>query len=177
MNMYLKVVAGMMLTGVLTGVLAGCSQKQDETAVASVKAAKPASSQSQSSAAPFVKAVTVTVGESPIELHFELPQRPLANQPVPVNLRLTGLVDTTAVSVTTTGNDRIQVLEGADWSVDALPAGQAQVHGITVKSKTTGVAILDVAVEATRDNFAKSYAFAIPVAVVESAAESSAASH
>jgi hypothetical protein len=172
MKTYRQVVAGIVLTTALTG----CGQKQDGQAVATAKSAKAAASQSQSSADTFVKAVIITVGESPVDLRFELPARPVPNQPTQVNLRLTGLVDSTALTVKTKGNDQIQVLEGADWTLDALSAGQMQVHGLSVTTKGTGVYMLEVAVDATRDSFTKTYTFDVPLAVLQAVPESSASS-
>ena len=156
--------------------LAACGQKPDDAAATASNNGQRKAAQSQSSADPFVKAVVITVGESPVELSFELPERPVPNQPVPLNLRLTGLFDSTILTVKLAGNEQIQVMDGADWSLDALPAGQAQAHGVSVRAKSTGVYVLDASVEATRDNFAKTYSFAIPVAVPDPAAAASSSS-
>lgn len=172
MNMTLKLLMGILWLALL----AGCGQKEATDGSASAPKPRKQASQSQAPLDPYVKAVTVTVGESPVELRFELPQRPAPKQPIPMHLRLTGLLDSTALTLKLTGNDHVQIVSGDGWALDALAAGQAQEHDVTVKTDGTGVFVMDVAVQATRDNYTKIINFAIPLAVTDPASVAASAS-
>lgn len=144
---------------------AACSKENatDTTAAAPKKAVSSASSVAN----PYVHAVKVTVGEAPMELAFELQSKPVINQPIAVAIRMTGMFNSTGITARFSAREPLKVQETADWKLDSLQAGQAQDYPVTVMAGTAGIYTLDVAVEATRDNYTKTFNYAIPIAITD----------
>jgi len=161
----------MLLVSWLT-LLAACSK--DESASDKAIVAKHSASSASSVVSAYVHAVQVTVGETPIDLTFELQSKPMINQPVAMNVRMTAMFNVTGVTARFGAHEPLKINEAPDWTIDALQAGQAQDHSISFVASTLGVYAVDVAVETTRDGFAKTFTYSIPVAITDAAAASSA---
>ena len=148
--------------------LAACSQK-DEPVSTPVAAATSKSSSVTAVKKPVsattTKAVAQTIGDQPIELQFELQDKPVAGQPINLRLNALGLAVAKVVQVTLTGGAHV-VINGGEFSIPQLAVGQTQSQDVTLRADQAGITVVGVAVTGNFAGNTRTLNYSIPIAVM-----------
>lgn len=100
---------------------------------------------------------------APVDIKFDLAQKPKVGQPLDVTLALIAEVPANPVSVQVSGTDGLAVAPGGAFDIASAEAGQVYKHTVSVTPETDGVLLLSVTVSLKHDDVTDSKAFAIPI--------------
>ena len=128
----------------------------------------------QESTAGMVEAVTQgKASQAPIELKFDLLERPVQGQPFEVAIALLPQMAARSVTVAVTGSDGLKIDPG-DFEFPAIEAAQVYRHSIRVTPTTEGFYLLTLSVSLLHDQTSDSHVFSVPILVGNAAASGSA---
>jgi hypothetical protein len=114
----------------------------------------------------MVEAASQGKSQLPVQLKFDLAQRPILGQSFAVNLAVMPQIDASAADIQVTGGDGLTIAPGGNAiDLPAVGAGQVYRQSIAVTPGTDGVLLLSVSVSLKHDEMTESRAFSIPLIV------------
>jgi hypothetical protein len=127
----------------------------------------------QESTAGMVEAVAQGKAQAPIELKFDLLERPVQGQPFEVAIALLPQIAARSVTVAVTGSDGLKIDPGG-FEFPAIEAAQVYRHSIKVTPTTEGFYLLTLSVSLLHDQISDSHVFSVPILVGNAGASGSA---
>jgi hypothetical protein len=146
---------------------------------AGVRAAAPSRQgpSPQESTADMVEAVVQSKSQAPVNLKFDLLQRPIEGQPFEVAIALLPQIAARSATVSVTGSDGLKLDLGEDqFEFAGIEAAQVYRHSIKVTPTADGLYLLTLSVSLQQDQTADSRVFSVPILVGNAAGVSSAPS-
>lgn len=162
---FLAIPACLML-GLLLSACGSSEQAQAPQPEVAAQPSKPTNTTAETSSvlANMVKAVPVAAGAHPVELRFDLPQKPSLDEPFDMTLNVLGLADASSVELQVKTGSSLEVVAGGTASMGALKTGESARHTLRLRGAAAGISVVDVQLVATVDGSPDATAFAIPVA-------------
>jgi hypothetical protein len=112
----------------------------------------------------MVQASTLGKSQVPVELKFDLTQRPKVGQPLEVNLALISQISASPATIQVSGADDVSVAPGANqYEIPAEEAGEVYRHSVNVTPNAEGVVLLGVTVQLKHDEMVDKREFSIPI--------------
>jgi hypothetical protein len=114
----------------------------------------------------MVEAASQGKSQLPVELKFDLKQRPTPGQALDIDIALIPQIDAGAADIQVTAGDGLTVAAGTnqiDWP--AVEAGQVYRQSVKVTPTGDGVLLLSLTVSLKHDEMIESRAFSIPLIV------------
>jgi hypothetical protein len=152
--------------------LSGCNRDSNPApaapAVTRVKprpppAVKPGASVAEQTAG-MVQASSQGKSQVPVELKFELAQRPKVGQPLEINLALIAQISASPATIQVSGADDVTVAPGANqFDIPSEEAGEVYRHTVSVTPNAEGVVLVGVMVLLKHDELVDQRAFSIPI--------------
>jgi hypothetical protein len=126
-------------------------------------APKPGATAAEQTAG-MVQAASQSKSTAPVELKFDIAQRPKVGQPLDINLALIAQISASSVSLQVTGADDVSVAAGANqFDIPAEEAGQVYRQTVNVTPNAEGVVLLGVTVSLKHDEIVDQRVFSIPI--------------
>jgi hypothetical protein len=152
---------------------AACHRNPGSAPTASVKpkggvhAAAPSQTlDPQQLTAGMVEAVAQGKAQAPIDVKFDLLQRPVQGQPLDVAIALLPQAAARSATVVVTGSDGLKVDQGEEqFEFPAVEAAQVYRHSIKVTPTTEGLYLLTLSVSLQHDQTSDSRVFSVPILV------------
>jgi hypothetical protein len=114
----------------------------------------------------MVEAATQGKSQLPVQLKFDLLQRPTVGQPLDISLAVVPQIDASGADIQVTGGEGVTVAPGENqFALAAVAAGEVYRQGIRVNPTMTGVLLLNLTVSLKHDEMTESRAFSIPLIV------------
>jgi hypothetical protein len=114
----------------------------------------------------MVEAVAQGKGQAPIDLKFDLLERPVQGQPLDVAIALLPQTAARSATVSVTGSDGLKVDPGEEqFEFPAVEAAQVYRHSITVTPTTEGFYLLTLSVSLQHEQTSDSRVFSVPILV------------
>jgi hypothetical protein len=114
----------------------------------------------------MVEAASQGKSQLPIDLKFELPQRPTLGQALAVNVALVPQIDASAGAIEVAGGDGLSIAPGANRiDLPALESGHVYRHSVSVTPHAEGVLLLGLTLTLKHDEIVESRSFSIPLIV------------
>jgi hypothetical protein len=114
----------------------------------------------------MVEAAGQGKGQGPVNLKFELVQRPKLGQALEINLALLPQVDANTATIQVTGADGFTLAAGAgQFDIPSIAAGEVYRHTLNVTPTIEGVLVMGITLLLKSDDNTESRAFSIPVIV------------
>jgi hypothetical protein len=114
----------------------------------------------------MVEAASQGKSQLPVQLKFDLAQRPTLGRPLDVNLAVMPQIDASPADIQVTGGYGLTVDPGANAiDLPAVEAGQVYRQSVKVTPSSDGVLLLSVSVSLKHDEMTESRAFSIPLIV------------
>jgi hypothetical protein len=158
---------------------AACHRDQGASAAAPARpkagnhAAAAGGQDAQQSTAGMVEAVTQGKPQAPLDLKFDLLERPVQGQPLEVAIALLPQTDARSATVAVTGSDGLKLAPGEEqFEFPAIEAAQVYRHRIKVTPTTEGFYLLTLSVSLQHDQTSDSRVFSVPILVGGSGAGS-----
>ena len=150
-------------------VLGACHGDKQQIAAA-VKAAKDAAAAKRPATADeqtvsMVEAATLGKATAPVQIKFELPERPLAGQTVAVELAVIPGVAAQSITVHFGDSPGLVFADRTDWALGAAQPGSLYRQEIKVTAAADGVYFLGMTATIAHDAFAETRVFSIPIIV------------
>jgi hypothetical protein len=112
----------------------------------------------------MVQAATQGKSQVPVELKFDIAQRPKVGQPLDINLALIAQISASSASLQVTGADDVSVAAGANqFDIPSEEAGQVYRQTVNVTPNAEGVLLLGVTVSLKHDEIVDQRVFSIPI--------------
>ena len=152
--------------------VAACSQDSDSAspakAVSQIKpkaaVAPKAGATVAEQTAGMVEAASQGKSSVPVELKFDIAQRPKVGQPLDINLALIADVAASPATIQVTGTDDVSVAAGANqFDIAAEEPGEVYNQTVNVTPNAEGVLLLGVTVSFKHDDIVDQRAFSIPI--------------
>jgi hypothetical protein len=163
---------------------AACNRDQGSSAPVATPKPKPgvhapASSQrgpdAQQLTAGMVEAVTQGKTQAPMDLKFDLLERPIPGEPLEVALALLPQTDARSATIAVTGSDGLTLDPGeGQFEFAAIEAAQVYRHRIIVTPSGEGLYLLTLTVSLQHDLTSDSRVFSVPILVGPAAAAGAA---
>jgi hypothetical protein len=152
--------------------LSGCNRDSGSTpaptAATHVKprapaAVKPGATVAEQTAG-MVQASSQGKSQVPVELKFELAQRPKVGQPLEINLALIAQISASPATIQLSGADDVSVAPGANqFEIASEEAGEVYKHTVSVTPNAEGVVLVGVTVVLKHDELVDQRVFSIPI--------------
>ncbi len=114
----------------------------------------------------MVEAASQGKSQLPVQLKFDLPQRPTVGQPMVVNIAVMPQLDGSQGQILVSGGDGLTVApDSSQIELPALVAGEVYRHSINLTPSAEGVLILNLAVSIKHDDATDSRSFSVPLIV------------
>jgi hypothetical protein len=114
----------------------------------------------------MVEAASQGKSQLPVELKFDLRQRPTPGQALDIDIALIPQIDAGAAGIQMTGGDGLTVAPGASQiDLPAVEAGQVYRQSVKVTPTADGVLLLGLTIWLKHDEVTESRAFSIPLIV------------
>jgi hypothetical protein len=114
----------------------------------------------------MVEAVSQGKGQAPIDLKFDLLERPVQGQPLDVAIALLPQTAARSATVAVTGSDGLNVDPGAEqFEFAAVEAAQVYRHRIKVTPSSEGFYLLTLSVSLQHEQTTDSRVFSVPILV------------
>ncbi|HEX2584335.1 MAG TPA: hypothetical protein VHL14_04330 [Steroidobacteraceae bacterium] len=120
-------------------------------------------------------AVTGTKGTLPVDVRFELLDRPEPHIPVNIRLAIVPTMDLIALHAVVKPTTGLQVSGDTQVKFDAPKNGEIKEHKFVATSTEAGIFIANIDVTVTRDTGDTTFTFSIPVPVPDKTAASATA--
>jgi hypothetical protein len=152
--------------------VAACNQDSGSvpapTAVSHIKPKAPVAPRPNATAAEqtagMVQAASEGKSSVPVELKFDIAQRPKVGQPLEINLALIAQIAASPATIQVTGDDAVSVAAGANqFDIPAAEAGEVYRETVNVTPNTEGVVVLGVTVMLKHDEMVDQRVFSIPI--------------
>jgi hypothetical protein len=114
----------------------------------------------------MVEAAAQGKSQLPVQLKFDLKQRPILGQALDIDIAILPQIDASPANVQVSGGDGLTVAPGAgqiDWP--AIEAGQVYRQSVKVTPSVDGLLLLSLTVSLKHDETTESRAFSIPLIV------------
>jgi len=152
--------------------LSGCNRDSGSTPAAPVvthvkpktpPAVKPGATAAEQTAG-MVQASSQGKSQVPVELKFEIAQRPKVGQPLEINLALIAQISASPATIQVSGADDVSVAPGANqFEIASAEAGEVYRHTVSVTPNAEGVVLVGVTVVLKHDEMVDQRAFSIPI--------------
>jgi hypothetical protein len=127
-------------------------------------AQKPGASAAEQTAGMVQAAVVGKSQTPPVELKFDLAQKPKVGQPVEINLALIAQVSANPATIQVAGGDDLTVAPGGNqFEIPSAEAGEVYRHTWSVTPNAEGVVLMNVTVSLKHDELLDQRAFSIPI--------------
>ena len=155
-----------------SAMVAACNQDSGSvpaaTAVSHIKPKAPVAPKPNATAAEqtagMVQAATEGKSSLPVELKFDIAQRPKVGQPLEINLALIAQIAGSPATIQVTGDDAVSVAAGANqFDIPAAEAGEVYRETVNVTPNAEGVVVLGVTVMLKHDEIVDQRVFSIPI--------------
>ena len=114
----------------------------------------------------MVEAVAQGKPQVPVDLKFDLPQRPVQGQPLEVAIALLPRVAAQSAKVAVIASDGLKIDPGEEqFQFPAIEAAQVYRHSIKVTPATEGFYLLTLSVSLQQDQTSDSRVFSVPILV------------
>ena len=114
----------------------------------------------------MVEAASQEKSELPVQLKFDLTQRPVLGQPLNIGIAVIPQIDASAAAVQVVGGDGLTVVADANPIIDtAVEAGEVYRQSVKVTPTAEGVLLLNLSVSLKHDELTESRDFLIPLIV------------
>ena len=114
----------------------------------------------------MVEAVAQGKSQVPVDLKFDLPQRPVQGQPLEVAIALLPRVAAQSAKVAVIASDGLKIDPGEEqFQFPAIEAAQVYRHSIKVTPATEGFYLLTLSVSLQQDQTSDSRVFSVPILV------------
>jgi hypothetical protein len=114
----------------------------------------------------MVEAVAQGKAQVPVDLKFDLPQRPVQGQPLEVAIALLPRVAAQSAKVAVIASDGLKIDPGEEqFQFPAIEAAQVYRHSIKVTPATEGFYLLTLSVSLQQDQTSDSRVFSVPILV------------
>ncbi len=114
----------------------------------------------------MVEAASQGKSQLPVELKFDLRQRPTPGQAVEIGIAVMPQIDANPASIQIAGGDGLTVAPGANQiDLPAVEAGQVYRQSLKVTPTKEGVLLLNLTVSLQHDDTTESRVFSIPLIV------------
>jgi hypothetical protein len=124
--------------------------------------------------AEMVEAVVQSKSQAPINLKFDLLQRPVGGQPLEIAIALLPQIAARSATVSVTGSDGLKLDPGEDqFEFPAVEAAQVYRHSIKVTPTADGLYLLTLSVSLQHDQVSDSRVFSVPILVANPSGGSS----
>ena len=161
--------------------LAACGGPSDEEKAAAAQQAKikkvVKQVQPADPLAGMSSAVTGSKGTLPVDLRFELLDRPELNKPVNVRLAFVPTIDLFALNAVVKPAAGLQLPDDAPVKFDALKNGEIKEYKFVATPASTGIQLVTVELTVTRDTGDTTFTFSIPIPVPENVAAAAPAAN
>jgi hypothetical protein len=152
--------------------VAGCSQDSSAPAVGAatphIKAAPAAKKGPSAEELTAGMAIVPALGKSslPLDMKFELDQRPKIGQALDIDLALIPQVDGGSATVQVTDSNGLDAVQGGNqFDIPEIEAGGVYRHTLHMMPTTEGVLLVNLTVTVKHDDVTDSKAFSLPLIV------------
>lgn len=111
----------------------------------------------------MVLAASQGKSSAPVDIKFDLMQKPKVGQPVDVSLALIAQVPANPATVQVSGADGLTVATGGQFDIASAEAGEVYKHTVSVTPETDGVLLLGVTVSLKHEEVTDTKTFMIPI--------------
>ena len=137
-------------------------------AVSPIKAKAPVAPKPGGTAAEqtagMVQAAAQGKSQVPVELKFDIAQRPKVGQPLDINLALIAQIAASPATIQVTGADDVSIAAGANqFDIPSEEAGEVYKQTVSVTPNAEGVVLLGVTVLLKHDEIVDQRVFSIPI--------------
>jgi hypothetical protein len=127
-------------------------------------AAPPPGATAAQQTAGMVQAASEGKSQVPVELKYDIAQRPKVGQPLDINLALIAQIPATPATIQVTGADDVSVAPGANqFDIPSEEAGEVYRETVKVTPNAEGVVLLGVTVLLKHDEIVDQRVFSIPI--------------
>ena len=114
----------------------------------------------------MVEAASQGKSQLPVELKFDVKQRPTLGQALDIDIAVVPQIDAGPADIKVTGGDGLTLAAGANQiDLPAVEAGQVYRQSVKVTPTADGVLLLSLTVSLKHDEMTESRAFSIPLIV------------
>jgi hypothetical protein len=114
----------------------------------------------------MVEAASQGKSQVPVEIKFDLKQRPTLGRAIDINIAVMPQIDASPVNINIAGGDGLVVAPAANQiDLPVVQAGQVYRQSIKVTPTADGVLLLTLMVSLKHDDLTESRAFSIPLIV------------
>ena len=114
----------------------------------------------------MVEAASQGKSQLPVQLKFEVSQRPTVGRPVDINIALIPAIDANGANIQVAGGEGLTVVAGASqFDLAAVEAGQVYRQSVKVSPSAVGVLLLNLTISLKHDEMTESRLFSIPLIV------------
>ena len=112
----------------------------------------------------MVQAASEGKSQVPVELKFDIAQRPKVGQVLEINLALIAQIAASPATIQVTGADDVTIAAGANqFDIPAEEAGEVYRETVNVTPNAEGVVLLGVTVSLKHDEIVDQRVFSIPI--------------
>jgi hypothetical protein len=162
----------LLLCAAVATALAACNKNSDSAPTKSVThiinpkapvAPKPGATAAEQTVG-MVQAASQGKSQVPVELKFDIAQRPKVGQPLDINLALLPEIPASPATIQVTGADDVSVAAGThQFDIPSAEAGEVYRETVSVTPNTEGVVVLGVTVSLKHDDVVDQRVFSIPI--------------
>jgi hypothetical protein len=114
----------------------------------------------------MVEAASQGKSQLPVQLKFDIKQRPTSGQALDIDIALLPQIDAGAADIQVTGGDGLTVAPGTNQiDLPAVEAGQVYRQSVKVTPTVDGVLLLSLTISLKHDEMLESRGFSIPLIV------------
>lgn len=112
----------------------------------------------------MVEAASQGKSQLPVELKFDIPQRPKVGQPLQIDLALIAQISAAPATVQVNGSDDLTLAPGANqFEFPSEEAGEVYRHTLSITPTSEGILLLGVTVLLKHDEVTDQRVFSIPI--------------
>jgi hypothetical protein len=165
---------GRVVTFMALVLLAGCNNESTPSPIAKLLPLKPKTASPAVKHGPtpeeltsgMVEAVSLAKSNVPIDMKFQLSQRPAMGQPLEIVVALLPQVAADSAILKVVGSDGLQLAtDSTSMDFPAIDSGEAYLQTIKLTPTTEGVQLLTLTVSLKTDESTESRSFSVPVIV------------
>jgi hypothetical protein len=149
-------------------ILAGCNRGADSQSDSASDTGQQQSSTAPVPIDPFsnmATAVYLTKAEQPVDMRFEFTTTPKAAQPIQIKLNLLALMDITELQLKLSSPDELAISTDAQANYAALKQGESWAPTLELTSKSNGLYLLNVELQAMAASGEHTFKYVIPIPI------------